>query len=149
MMGQEIVDALEKDTLAKRSFRGVFSRDVLDTIEVDTRASNTFIINTAKHDEDGEHWIAVYLQSGRGEYFDSYGLPILHTEIKQFLRKHCRSIKVNKRILQGVLSNTCGYYAIYYVRRKVRGYSMDRLLIPFHPFKHYVNDRLIVKLAMQ
>ena len=145
MIGEQIVDKLEGDAYSKRVFRGVFPRDVLASIDVDVYRSNAYVINTAKHNEAGEHWVVVWINGGHGEYFDSYGMDILHHDIENFLRKHCQHYNYNKRTIQGVLSTTCGYYVIYYVMMKARGFSLDKLLYPFHPFKYYENDRKVIR----
>ena len=50
---------------------------LLDELEIPSYPS-AYVINSETHDQPGEHWVAVYFdQHGRGEYFDSYGLPSL------------------------------------------------------------------------
>ena len=48
-----------------------------------------FVCNTHDGDQPGEHWVVLYIEDRHGEYFDSYGLPPLHTTFVQFLNDRC------------------------------------------------------------
>ena len=54
---------------------------------------------------------------GRGEYFDSVGLPAVYRDIEDFILQHCQWYRYNQRVLQDQLSSTCGLYCMYYVAR--------------------------------
>jgi len=47
-------------------FRGVFSCDTLPESDV----KGLMVCNTDSHDKLGEHWIAMYFDGDRGEYFN-------------------------------------------------------------------------------
>ena len=147
MRGYDIANVLKKDILSRRVFKGVFPRDVLQHLPVNSRHPSAYIINTASHNEPGEHWVAVWLHGGRGEYFDSYGLPPIKEHIEKFMKKHCRYYQWNRRVLQGILSNTCGHYCLYYILQKARGHSMDRICARFNTFSHYANDKRVEMLT--
>lgn len=147
MKGWTIVSALTKDPRAKHFFRGVYPSDVLVSVNVDTRHPSAYVINYDTSTKPGTHWVVCWFagKHNTAEYFDSYGLapPPL---IKTFLRKHATSIRCNQRLIQSPLSTTCGYYCIYYVMKKARGYILSRLLIPFHRYNLHMNDRNIVSM---
>ena len=68
----QIERLLKKDWKTKNIFKKVCA---LDQLEKPTFPS-AYVINSDPSSEPGEHWVAVYFDKrGRGEYFDSYGLP--------------------------------------------------------------------------
>ena len=68
----QIERLLKKDLKSKTIFKKVCA---LDQLEKPTFPS-AYVINSDPSSKPGEHWVAVYFDKrGRGEYFDSYGLP--------------------------------------------------------------------------
>lgn len=149
MIGWQIVNALMADPRARHVFKGIAPRDRLKSIRVNSRYPSAYVINLDRHDEEGSHWVACYFsgKGGEAEYFDPYGLPPNCPEIAQFIKTNSRRHKWNRRVLQSPLSKTCGLYAIYFVKKKARGYSLEKVLLPFHPYKLYYNDRRILSWA--
>ena len=148
MNSGQLTQCLLSDLCARCTFRGVFPKDRLP-LRVNTRYPSAYVINTARHGGPGEHWVVVWLdRGGRGEYVDSYGLPPFHRDIETFLRRHCaRGFHFSPRLLQGVLSMTCGPYCVYYILTKSRGFSVERVLSIFHPYKLWANDRKVLSIV--
>jgi len=70
-----------------KSFIGVYPRDALPDVG---KRPVALIANTDSKYEPGEHWIAIILlKDGRGEYFDSYGLPTLHGDFQRYMSNMC------------------------------------------------------------
>ena len=68
----QIERLLKKDLKSKTIFKKVCA---LDQLEKPTFPS-AYVINSDPSSKPEEHWVAVYFDKrGRGEYFDSYGLP--------------------------------------------------------------------------
>lgn len=146
MNSVEIARVLSKDVHAKRVFRGVFSRDKLPR-HVNTRRSSAYIVNTDSSDGAGKHWVAVWLDGrGKGEYFDSFGLPPQHREIERFILRHSHTCRYNQRLLQDITSSACGLYVLYYVIMKSRGASLMRVLSVFDPHRPQTNDRRVLRM---
>ncbi|KAK7486122.1 hypothetical protein BaRGS_00022588 [Batillaria attramentaria] len=102
-----------------------------------------FVVNTDRASGPGDHWVAIYIDElGRGEYFDSYGLPPTQPELVRFLNRHCWYHRHNPQILQRVTSRVCGMYAVYYIMQKARGQTLWRLLAPFDPRYPWRNDKI-------
>ncbi len=101
MNGNQLKEILARDSYARRTFCGVFPRDELVFISVDTSKPSTYIINTDTSYGRGEHWVVVYFNGlGKGEYFDSFGLPPRHRDIEQFINRYVLGYQYNRRILQ-------------------------------------------------
>jgi hypothetical protein len=124
-------------------FIGTFARDQLPII-------NTFpcglIVNSDPSNKPGEHWTAIFLNKGLGEYFDSYGFPPLHSDVLHFLNKHCpKGWCHNTVMLQSANSMTCGMYCIFYIKLKCLGYTLCEFIKLFTT-KASVNDDIVTTL---
>ena len=81
--------------MCAENFDGVFSADNLP------EEPRLLVVNTDPASQPGRHWVCICVENGRGEYFDSFGLPpIAHFE--RYLNKHCSLWTFNQRQLQSV-----------------------------------------------
>ncbi len=115
------------------NFNGIYSIDNLNKVPY------TFplyiISNTAPSWTKGEHWIAIYIKNSKyGEYFDSYGRKPLN-EFNKFMKSRCKYIKSNNKILQNILTATCGGYCIYYLYHKSKNYDMNEIVKKVNDYK--------------
>ncbi len=126
----QITHLLQCDPYTQDVFAGVYPRDHLPcAIKHYPRA---YVCNTDPHTEDGEHWVAIYVDEyGRGEFFDSYGLPPLHRTFLKFLNRNCSSWTFNEKQLQGLTSQVCGQYCVFYLLHRCRGLSMETIVHMF------------------
>jgi hypothetical protein len=122
-----------------------YARDVLVSVSPRDRLPlviksypSAFVCNTDPHREAGEHWVALYVtKDGCGEYFDSYGLPPLHTTFVNFLNTHYTSWTSNDMQLQGLISDVCGQYCVFYLLHRCRGLPMNTIV---HMFGQNLQD---------
>lgn len=146
MMGEEIWYSLASDSRTRHIFGGIFPRDKLPKRRNITRRPRLYVVNTDVSTGRGEHWVCIYLHpTGIAEYFDSYGFPPREREIVSFLRRNSLRYVYNNYVLQGALSQNCGYYCIHYAKRKARGQSMRLILSKFRPNRPHFNDRLVMR----
>jgi hypothetical protein len=118
---------IERILMANSSaFRGVFSCDTLP----ETNIKGLMVCNTDPHDKPGEHWIAMYFDGERGEYFDSFGRPPTKV-FKDYLDRHCKYWTFNERQLQSICSRFCGHYCVYYCLLRGSGVEMRRIIDSF------------------
>jgi len=107
-------------------FRGVFSCDTLPESDV----KGVMVCNTDPHDKPGEHWIAMYFDGERGEYFDSFGRPPAKV-FKDYLNGHCKYWTFNDRQLQSICSRFCGHYCVYYCLLRANGVDLYKIIDSF------------------
>lgn len=133
MYGVDLEEALLCDKWTKDLLVGVFAADKLPCAI--TRPA-ILIANTDPQRKPGAHWVAFYIDEfGRGEFFDSYGLPPLVREHRQFLDRHCSSWTYNGKGLQGLNSKVCGEYCVLYLAHRARGLSLSEFLWYFKKFQ--------------
>lgn len=135
MYATQIHRILSSDQHASRHFVGVFSADRLPPIREET----ALIVNTDTHDEEGSHWLALYVQNKDTlEFFDSFGLP--PSVYKPFISRYASqfsNLKYNEIPFQSLTSNVCGQYCTYYILQRCKETSMEYIL---HKLKHSRNN---------
>lgn len=136
------------DINIQRIFYGVFARDKLP--KRIPKKPGILIVNTDTSNNEGEHWIAIYLGvHGRSEYFDSFGLAPRSNDIKKFLKKNSLNYIYNQKVLQPVFSETCGYFVFYYAHRKAKGCTMNRIVNNLRVYRPQYNSIKVTNFAKQ
>lgn len=131
MNNLEIDGILRRDRYTKAYFRGVFSRNTLPQRQPSGRRA--YVCNTDRDDAPGEHWVAMYIDSGdNGFYFDPYGIYPLHNEFSEFMNKNTRCWIFNDKRVQGSHSTVCGQYCVYFILQSLRGKSMETIVAQFN-----------------
>ena len=139
MLGPELAQFLRGDWRTNNYFVGVYPSDRLPSRVVSWPCC--LVINTDPAEQEGAHWVAVYITPGGvGVYFDSYGLYPVNENITNFLGANTRMWHYNTQPLQSVLSDRCGYYCLYFLTKSSQGQSLDRLLRPFDVLRPFQND---------
>lgn len=85
--------ALLLDVYTSQYFIGVFASDTMPRY-----VSNPVLLicNTDPQDKTGTHWIAIFIDKfGRGEFFDSYGMPPVVKSHYDFLQRNCATWTFN------------------------------------------------------
>jgi hypothetical protein len=88
------------------------------------------IFNTDRHDQPGQHWIAMYTDLIKGQcyYFDSYGIApekevrALMNRISKYIKSTGKEANVNYNKMQHQKKGSeCGVYSIAFILRLLRG----------------------------
>ena len=95
------------------------------------------IFNLDKHDKDGSHWIALFIDALRKKiyYLDSYGEKIPR-QVKKFVKKVQKQANMlgkgqyklieNKRRHQ-YSESECGMYCLYFIIQMIKGRSFNAI----------------------
>ena len=140
----QIEAVLKQDKDTKNIFIGVFA---FDELPQNPKFPSCFVINTHKRKQEGEHWLAIYLnKKGFAFFFDSYGLPPTYYNMDKYLSNISNGWVFNNLKIQ-TFSDVCGYYTILFLLYISRG---DENLF-FKQFKSFStkNDKLILKLKKE
>ena len=114
-----------------KCFKGVYPLNFLPN---NLKLPINLIANTHPSSKPGEHWISISINSeGKGQYFDSFGLPPLHQEFFDFLESYCKKgWDYNKVSLQHPSSNTCGHYCVLFIIFKCLGLTYENFISKFN-----------------
>lgn len=119
----------------------------------DRACQRAYIVNTDPHDEPGMHWVALWTDNDECEMFDSFSLPLIAYELaeplKQWIERHYHICTSNAQSVQAVTSQTCGYYALFYLIVKSKGGTMNDFLSYFKPREYLWNDRVVGQLMRE
>jgi len=119
-----------------QNFDGVFSIDTLPD------RPRLLVCNTDPSDKRGRHWVCVYVENGRREFFDWFGRRPNET-FECYLNRHCSSWSFNERQLQSVISKLCGHYCIYCCICRSRNTELRRKIVRSFTNDTALNDVLI------
>ena len=112
---------LNKDPFVKNIFKKACAKDEL----LHVNYPSAYVINSHPSSKPGEHWIAVYFDKhGKGEYFDSYGLPPSVNGFTALMERNSKEWVYNDKTLQSLFFTTCGHYCVYFVLYRCRGYTV-------------------------
>ena len=130
-------------------YLGTFACDELPENPKDL-TSFSFVVNVDPSNEPGSHWLAVVFKTGIFYFIDSYGrsyndrglFPKLFIDIFQ---KYFEKSKVicNRKMLQQLVSNACGDYAIYFIREMSKNSFKKVLSVFSENLKR--NDQIVVR----
>ena len=114
----EIEKTVARDKCLSKHFVGVFPSDRLPVISTKPAC---FIANIDPSNKPGQHWVSMFFDK-ETEYFDSYGL-----EPEGSFATYKPAV-INRYCLQDIGSTVCGEYCIYYLAKRVRGLSLERVV---------------------
>lgn len=123
MNSHQLKCATDCDVELRRNILGIFAADQLP--QKIPNEPFGLIVNIDPHYKPGRHWIALYVQRGEVEAFDSYGnLPSHYSlYIERFLQRFTKVV-FNTKKLQSSYTKVCGQYCLFYLMCRCRGYSM-------------------------
>ena len=120
MISLTIEKVLNTDPITKKTFIGVFAKDMLPN---KVPYPSCLVFNTDNHTEPGEHWLALhYNEHGVCNFFDSYGQHPSAYKMEAYLKRTATKWTYNMKTIQG-LSSYCGFYCLFFLLFKCRNNS--------------------------
>lgn len=105
------------------------------------------IVNNMDSSSEGEHWLAIYSDPviNQVEVWDSYGIhpQFYGSFLTSFSRKNRMKLVYHSAFLQSPRSSMCGYFSVYFLVMRNRGYSFQSILNKFKPYKFKQNENII------
>ena len=92
-------------------------------------ARQAYIVNTDSAGKPGQHWLALWTEGQKRQVFDSYGLPLSiydQPELQDWWSKW-PELEVSDRTLQAMDSQTCGHYALMFLKSRAAGHTFRDL----------------------
>ena len=132
-------------------FKGTFSSDTIPTIPIQINSPQAFIINTARQNRPGEHWVGFIINEQRKcFFFDSFGNQILNLDILYSLKRMgIDSYIYNTKEIQSIFSNSCGYFCIAFVLAWKQKIPNNIFLSLFSEYNQESNDILCYEFIKQ
>lgn len=141
------MNSVQIDRVLKRfkvpGYSGVYP---CNRIPKSTSGRCAMVINLDNDRKPGSHWVCVFVDdSGRGEYFDTFGRPP-SGPIKNYLMRNCSRWTYNRRQIQSAASSYCGHYCILYCIFRSRGLDLNKFVCMFSKNDTGLNDMLASKM---
>ena len=90
-------------------------------------------------DQPGTHWVAMFFISPwESEFFDSYGFPPDTYGMDGYIERD--ATRYNNKPFQGLTSDTCGDYCLFYLFHLARNVDMDAIQAKFRSHDTQWND---------
>ena len=132
------------DPALKPYFYGVVACDRLP--KKPTRRTCGYIVNTDPHDTPGKHWLGIWTKGDVCEVMDSFALPLEYYQaepLNEWIVKHWKYIVTNTRSLQAMNSESCGHYALMYLKERANGQTLQEFLNQFSKHDYVANDHKV------
>lgn len=128
MIGTQIMaHSLLRDT---PGFLGVFSVNHLPCLTRNAKCA--FIFNSDACESGGTHWLACAFDGkGMCVYFDSFGLPIISSVVRNYCRLHATRVICSNVQIQDFESESCGQFCILFCRAMLKKFNLDSFLKGF------------------
>lgn len=137
-----------KDKFIKKIFKTTCASDELPT-SVDQQSKAGYIVNIDRKNKPGSHWIALvtekrnatcWILDSTGKSIDAYK----NCPIGAWVKKHFKIVHSNAgRELQAVGSDSCGHYALFFLKSMSKGKSKDHFLSHFSRRNFVANDHKV------
>lgn len=94
---------------------GVFASNELPKLNSFKILPYYLIVNTDNRNLPGQHWVCIFVyDSNIAEIFDSFG-RFPNNYIQHWLNTYSRKWYYNTRIVQPLLSTSCGLFCLYFI----------------------------------
>ena len=136
----------QKDPQLRRVFHGVYPADQLPR-SPHTSVRAAYIVNTVPAGEPGQHWLGLWTEQNKCYVFDSYGLS-LHVYTNPDLHQWWSQWKYLTRsdiTLQSMDSQTCGHYALFFLKARAQGKSYQDFLAQWSCDNLVLNDHKVAE----
>lgn len=132
-----------------KSFLGVFPSCTYPMLN---KRLNKFsiIFNTDRHDEKGEHFVAVSCNNSTLYYFDSFGRKCNNKDIKLFIKKNLNGKKYvyNKKCIQDINSTFCGFFCLSFIISLNKNVPFNVFLKKFSLSNLNDNHNIVTKIII-
>ena len=127
---------------------GVYPRNNLPK----TIKKGAYVINLDEYENTGTHWIALFVKTNEGIYFDSFGIEHIPIEINKFINNDTTKSSSLERIESNIFrikaydSIMWGYFRIEFINYMLKGKKLLDYTNLFSPNDFKKNDRIIKRI---
>lgn len=113
----------------------LFNINLIACIDVNDLANRQLVDGSYILNMNNKHWVALYVENGKGFYFDSYGI-IYQTIVKKF----CPNVIYSEDQIQSLNSVLCGYFCLYFLHFMTNSKKPTSLDKRFNLFRMKFSD---------
>lgn len=138
---QELWQVSLHDPILASIRRGVFPSDKVPVVN---KYPSALIANTDPHNQPRTHWIAMYFVTpDESEFFDSYGFPPETYGMDEYVLR--TSTYFNDKPLQGLTSDVCGDYCLFYLLHRAQNVDLNTIQAKFKRYDSQWNDAQVAQ----
>jgi hypothetical protein len=136
----QIDKCLKQNKHTKKIYRGTFAIDQVPLKEI--KKPTLFVINLDTSDQNGSHWISIYLTKSIFELFDSGGRLLNQHIYFNYIRKcyNKKKFVYNKTQIQDNSSICCGYFCCMFALAKAKKITTKYFISIFNKKNLIDND---------
>ena len=140
---QELWQVTLHDPILASVMKGVFPSDKLPVVN---KYPSALIANTDPHDQPGTHWVAMYfVKPDESEFFHSYGFPPETYDMDIYVLR--KTTYFNDKPLQGLTSDVCGDYCLFYLLYRARNEDLNTIQTKFKRYDSQWNDAQVAQFV--
>jgi len=127
----EIRARLKNFQVTRPIFLDVYAMDQLPKGKIEQERW-LLVCNCCPVERAGEHWIAMFYENQRLDFFDSFGFAPqdYHDDVMQFIqRQNVNDVFYTNEQLQSIDSDACGHYCILFGLFRAIGESLQELIM--------------------
>ena len=93
-----------------------------DNLPKNIKAGQSIVINLDNSNGNGTHWVALFMDKEKLNYFDSFGL-LPPQELVDLYHNKMKIVHSTQQF-QPMQNTNCGAYAVYFIREMASGTSV-------------------------
>jgi hypothetical protein len=145
MNSNQLTSILKQDIYCRKINGKVLSLDQVPIYV--SEFPSWFIINTEISSEPGAHWLGLYFNKidEPADFFDTFGKdPSSYGDnITKLLSFHWPSFRYINKAIQSEYSQGCGFYTLYFIIKKGRGYNFEKIISHFTLSNLNKNEKIV------
>ena len=141
----ELDNALSRG-ITKKYYRGAFPEDE----DFHFKPPYCVVTNCDSHNGPGSHWNCWFVSPSKIFFLDTFGRSPIDSTLPKAYRSFVkdRRFVFNRRIIEGLFSNTCGQFCVYVLHRMCKGDKWTDIINSFDN-KLAVNDRRVRRFVQR
>ena len=128
-MKTEEIDYILSRGVTRKFYRGTFPEDE----DFHFNAPYCVVTNCDSHNGPGTHWNGWFVTKSIIFFFDTYGRSPRDSSLPRSYSLFVKNRKIvyNRKIVEGIFSNTCGQFCIYVLYQLCKGYQWRNIIDSF------------------
>lgn len=132
-----------------KNFKGVYPSDSFPQLRKNDFNQTSIIFNLSPHNEEGSHFVAVFIKHKKCYYFDSFGKPCKNKLIKKFLNKFFNEIFYSSLTLQHEKSILCSFFCLSFLLHMQNPKNRYDVFLKIFSACQQKNDKIVLKLVQK